>query len=96
MGEKWAQYQLGRVYENGWGTAKNEDMAARYYRLATDQGIRDAETALNRVSRNNYTAYNRSNYNRSKPRQQNQSGQSNYNDPVQLFQGAINALTRKR
>lgn len=99
MGEKWAQYQLGRVYENGWGTVKNEDMAARYYRLAADQGIRDAQTALSRVSRNTgnaYTAYNRSNYNRTKPRQQNQSGQSNYNDPVQLFQGAINALTRKR
>ncbi|MFN8349826.1 MAG: serine/threonine-protein kinase [Spirosomataceae bacterium] len=91
MGEKWAQYQLGRVYENGWGVAKNEDMAARYYRLAADQGIHDAQTALSRVSR---TAY--ANYRRSKPRQQYNSGQSNNNDPVQLFQGAVNSLLRKR
>jgi TPR repeat protein len=45
-----AQYQLGRMYDKGLGTAKNPAEAARWYRAAADNGYPRAQLALARMS----------------------------------------------
>ena len=47
-----AQHNLAIHYEQGrGGLAKNEREAARLYKLAADQGLIDAQSALNRLGR---------------------------------------------
>lgn len=45
-GDRNASNLLGRMYENGWGVEKNEDEAARLYRLGANQGHLDSVTSL--------------------------------------------------
>src|SRR5262249_48104983 len=41
-----AQFQLGQLYLQGQGTAKDEVQAARWFRLAANKGQRNAQAAL--------------------------------------------------
>lgn len=41
-----AQYVLGLMHTNGWGVAKDEVEAAKWFRLAADQGHADAQYIL--------------------------------------------------
>jgi TPR repeat protein len=34
-----AQYNLGVMYENGWGIPHDAETAVRWYRKAADQGV---------------------------------------------------------
>lgn len=45
-----AQYDLGLCYEEGWGVAKSEVEARRYYHLAAEQGHELAKKALNEMN----------------------------------------------
>ncbi|MBM3522441.1 MAG: SEL1-like repeat protein, partial [Alphaproteobacteria bacterium] len=38
QGNAYAQYNLGVMYDNGWGVAQDYAEAERWYRLAADQG----------------------------------------------------------
>ncbi len=44
-----AQYDLGRVYENGIGVRKNKKTALSWYRKAADRGDEQAAEALKRL-----------------------------------------------
>lgn len=46
QGNAEAQYNLGAMYENGLGVAKDSTEAATWYRKAADQGYAAAQTAL--------------------------------------------------
>jgi TPR repeat protein len=48
QGEAWAQYSLGRMYEDGRGVRRDRVEAVRWYRLAAAQGL---EQALDRLQR---------------------------------------------
>ena len=48
-GDAPAQFELGRRYEFGIETQPNALLAARYYRLAADQGLARAEYSLGRL-----------------------------------------------
>ena len=41
-----AQFNLGLMYENGWGVSQDYKEAVRLYRLAAEQGIAEAQTNL--------------------------------------------------
>jgi len=51
-----AQFNLGLMYANGQGVAKDETEAMKWYRLAADQGRSDAQYQLGHLSyqQNNY------------------------------------------
>ena len=58
------QYSLGLMYNNGRGVPRDDAEAARWYRLAADQGLTEAQYNLGLlyvtgrgVSRNDVTAY---------------------------------------
>ena len=36
-------FHLGRCYENGWGTERDEKLAAQYYKKAADAGLAEAQ-----------------------------------------------------
>ncbi len=44
-----AQYNLGFMYESGWGVARNDQEAAGWYQLAADQGHAKAQFNLGRL-----------------------------------------------
>ncbi|WP_428667902.1 serine/threonine-protein kinase [Runella sp.] len=92
MGDMWAQYNLGQLYERGLGMTANKTSAAYYYELAAKQGLKEAQTALNRVnpSRPNYS-YNRTRTS-SRPAGNNNSQPNLTNEAL----NAINSLLRKR
>jgi exopolysaccharide production negative regulator len=46
FGDSEAQYQLGRLYLQGQGSAKDPLQAARWFRLAANKGQRDAQATL--------------------------------------------------
>lgn len=46
LGETWAEYNLGWVYDNGRGVTKDEVEAVRWYRKAAEQGYADAQNNL--------------------------------------------------
>ncbi|HNJ36278.1 MAG TPA: tetratricopeptide repeat protein, partial [Leptospiraceae bacterium] len=46
LGNVFAQYNLGVIYEGGRGIEKDEVEAARWYRKAADEGLADAQRAL--------------------------------------------------
>jgi TPR repeat protein len=63
-GDASAQYNLGLMYANGIGVARNDQVAAIFYRLAASQGISDAQVILGfmyrdgrGVAKNNSRAY---------------------------------------
>ncbi len=100
MGEVWAQYNLGQLYEKGLGgVVINKNTAAYYYELAAKQGLKEAQTALNRVNpRSSYTAYNsrtgrQNHYNNNRA---NANRPNTPNSPAQVLESAINSLLRKR
>ncbi len=41
-----AQYNLGLMYENGWGVAQDYAEAVKWWRLAAEQGRADAQLGL--------------------------------------------------
>jgi len=41
-----AQYQLGVMYENGWGVDANNKEAVQWYKKAAEQGNTDAQNKL--------------------------------------------------
>ena len=41
-----AQFELGTMYDTGWGVAKNDEKAIRFYMLAAEQGNSDAQFFL--------------------------------------------------
>ena len=41
-----AQYNLGFLYDNGWGVPEDDAEAVRWYRLAADQGDASAQYNL--------------------------------------------------
>lgn len=45
-GHKKAQYRLGRCYDKGYGTTKNEQLAAQWYEKAANQGYAKAQYQL--------------------------------------------------
>ena len=46
QGDSEAQFNLGRVYDNGEGVAKDLAEAVKWYRLASEQGLAEAQSAL--------------------------------------------------
>ncbi len=48
-GSAQAQYNLGVCYENGEGVEKDTSEAMKWYRIASEQGHKDAETALQKL-----------------------------------------------
>ena len=48
-GSAQAQYNLGVCYENGDGVEKDTSEAMKWYRIASEQGHKDAETALQKL-----------------------------------------------
>jgi TPR repeat protein len=46
---KYSQYALGEMYANGFGAAKNDSEALKWYHLAADQGVSNAQFALGRM-----------------------------------------------
>lgn len=46
LGDPKAQYYLGLVYENGYGTAANASMAVEWYQRAAEQGLDSAQVNL--------------------------------------------------
>lgn len=46
QGDPKAQYYLGLVYENGYGTAANASMAVKWYQRAAEQGLDSAQVNL--------------------------------------------------
>ena len=46
QGDMETQYQLGRMYEFGWGVERNEAAAQKWYRKAAEQGHAGAKGAL--------------------------------------------------
>lgn len=48
-GSAQAQYNLGVCYENGDGVEKDASEAMKWYRIASEQGHKDAETALQKL-----------------------------------------------
>lgn len=48
-GSAQAQYNLGVCYENGEGVEKDTFEAMKWYRIASEQGHKDAETALQKL-----------------------------------------------
>lgn len=45
-GEPLSQYLLGEAYEKGIGTRRNYEEAAKWYRLAADQNLAEAQYSL--------------------------------------------------
>jgi TPR repeat protein len=45
----YAQYFLGRMYENGEGVEKNRSTAAEWYRKAAEKGVGDAQYRLGKM-----------------------------------------------
>jgi TPR repeat protein len=43
QGSIYNQYQLGYMYENGYGVSKNKDEALKWYRKAAEEGYEDAK-----------------------------------------------------
>ena len=54
QGKSSAQFNLGFMYENGKGVAKNYKIALKWYRLAAEQGDADALTNLGNMYHNGY------------------------------------------
>ena len=50
-GSAQAQYNLGVCYENGEGVEKDTSEAMKWYRIASEQGHKDAETALQELQK---------------------------------------------
>ncbi len=50
-GSAQAQYNLGVCYENGDGVEKDASEAMKWYRIASEQGHKDAETALQELQK---------------------------------------------
>lgn len=50
-GSAQAQYNLGVCYENGEGVEKDTSEAMKWYRIASEQGHKDAETALQKLQK---------------------------------------------
>ena len=46
-----AQYNLGVMYANGEGVAKNDEQAVKWYRKAAEQGDEDAKKLLEKLER---------------------------------------------
>ncbi len=46
QGNATAQYNLGLMYDNGWGVPKNDKIAVKWYRLAAEQGNASAQYNL--------------------------------------------------
>lgn len=53
-GSAQAQYNLGVCYENGEGVEKDTSEAMKWYRIAFEQGHKDAETALQKLQESHY------------------------------------------
>lgn len=53
-GSAQAQYNLGVCYENGEGVEKDTFEAMKWYRIASEQGHKDAETALQKLQEGHY------------------------------------------
>lgn len=53
-GSAQAQYNLGVCYENGEGVEKDTSEAMKWYRIASEQGHKDAETALQKLQESHY------------------------------------------
>ena len=51
QGDLNAQYQLGQMYEAGYGVRKDPDAARRLYWAAADQGSREARRKLGILSK---------------------------------------------
>ena len=49
MGFAKAQYQLGRAYEKGYGVAKSDKTAVKYYKMAAEQGHAKSQYQLGRA-----------------------------------------------
>ena len=50
LGDPWAQYQLGQIYEHGWyGTEKSRIRSLVWYQRAADQGCQPAQGILDSV-----------------------------------------------
>ena len=48
-GDSEAQYQLAILHNEGLGTARDEDEAARWFRMAADQGLAQAQLSLGQM-----------------------------------------------
>ena len=46
---RYAYYSLGRCYEEGWGVARDEAAARRYFTLAKDAGLLFAAEKLKQM-----------------------------------------------
>ena len=46
QGDVNAQYELGRMFENGQSVAKNDQLAVAWYRKAAEQGHAEAQASL--------------------------------------------------
>ena len=64
QGNAKAQYNVGLMYDKGWGVPENDAEAAKWYRQAAEQGEADAQSNLGRmyargdgVSQDRVTAY---------------------------------------
>jgi uncharacterized protein len=49
QGNAYAQYNIGRLYDNGWGVEKDYTKALAWYQKAADEGDEDAKAALTRL-----------------------------------------------
>jgi TPR repeat protein len=52
QGDAFAQCNLGVMYENGYGVAKDMNKAVEWYRKAAAQGITLAKQSLKRLGKN--------------------------------------------
>jgi len=49
QGNAKAQYNVGLMYDKGWGVPENDAEAAKWYRQAAEQGEADAQSNLGRM-----------------------------------------------
>lgn len=51
QGNMYAPWNLGRMYENGWGVQKNLDMAKQWYEKAAGRGHPNAKNKLEELKK---------------------------------------------
>ncbi len=52
QGQAEAQYQLGRMYDNGQGVTQDYKEAAKWYRMAAEQGNSMAQNSIGSITHN--------------------------------------------
>ena len=50
QGDAFAQYNVGSMYENGYGVNQSKEEALKWYRKAWGQGDEDAKAAVKRLN----------------------------------------------